>query len=120
MLETQKTALDPRHGGSRFSRGRGIKLALGLAIAILCIALVTAVVRNFALQKRVAHAERVADERAGEIREMSRQCGIAARVSLEKLSDSEGEESPDDQAEEEPPALGAGIDGSVPSKVERW
>lgn len=57
--------------------------------------------------------------RADEIRQMAHLCGIKARVSLEKLSQPEPEEAADDdQAEEERPALDAGIDGET--KAQRW
>ena len=120
MLETQDTVIDRRHGGSRPARGRWIIWALGAAIAILTVALGLALTRNVALQKRATQAERIADERAGEIREMSRQCGIAARVSLEKLSDPE-EAAADDQTEVETSGLDGGIDTTPPPpKAEKW
>jgi hypothetical protein len=78
-------------------------------------------VKYSALQKRAVHAELVADERAVEIAEMARQCGIAARVSLKKMSEPEEAADTDDQAEEQEPAgIDAGIDGSKTRQTERW
>ena len=119
MLETQATVLSPRRSGSRPSRGRGVIWALVAAIAILAVALTIALRSNIALQKRVTQVERIADERGEELRQMSRQCGIAAMVSLDKLSETEEEKEQEEETEET--ATGqTGIDGSVPAKTERW
>jgi cytochrome c-type biogenesis protein CcmE len=100
----------------RVSNQRGIKLLLGLAIAFLAIALTIALVRNDALQKRVVRAERIADERAEAIGQMLRQCGIAASVTLEKLSDTKEAAADDDATEENNP-----IDGGIEvHPVEKW
>ena len=118
-IETAETVVDTPHNRPQPPRNRWPWVFVGLAIALLVVSLALALTRNVTLQKRVAHAEQIADERAEEIRQMSRQCGIAARVSLETLSDPE-EAAADDPAEEETPALDAGIDNSPPSKVQRW
>lgn len=121
MLSTDATVPDYRERGPRGNGSLALVWALGVALALLSAALILALVRNATLQKRVDRAERIADERAGEIKEMAHQCGIAARVSLEKLSEADEPEAADESAaKDEAVGVDSGIDGGKRKETERW
>jgi hypothetical protein len=89
-----------------------------LAIATLVAALALAIARNIVLQEKLANCRTFAAKCVTETNEMARQCGLAARVSLEKSSDQEATTA-DDSTEEDAPMDG-GIDGSEPRPAEKW
>ena len=117
MLSTAPTVPDMRRMSPPSRRNWVVWALVAGLIAFVAIDAYI-LVKYSALQKRAEHAERVADNRAEEIRQMARQCGIAARVSLDKLSKPVEEEAVI-PAETEEPIIDAGIDGSPP-KAARW
>ena len=132
MLETDKTELDMSRGRPKAPKGRGIKLALVMAFAILCAALGLANFRNAALQKKEAQVEEVAAKRALEIKRLTEQHVTVAvppppaAIMPPAVAKTSSPQAPDSGEENDPSAdeesvTGKPIDGSVPSKpTEKW
>ena len=117
--EDDDTILDMKRGAPRAPNGRWIKWALAAAIAMLCVALVIAIVRNAALNERAMQAETVAAARVAEIKRLSEQPAPVAKVPSTEPSASEAanEQYEVDESASDPNGLDG---GAAPPPAEKW